>query len=138
MLDQLGIEPDDPRRAAVTLVNPLSDEEPDLRTTLIPGLLNALRRNYGRGTHDLALFETGPVFRATGDEKPASRLVVDRRPTDDEIASLDASSRSSRGAPPWCSPGAVSRTAGGAPHARRSGRTPSRRAVRSHGRRVWS
>ncbi|WP_327157843.1 phenylalanine--tRNA ligase subunit beta [Streptomyces tubercidicus] len=91
ILDQLGIEADDPRRAAVTLVNPLSDEEPDLRTTLIPGLLNALRRNYGRGTHDLALFETGPVFRATGDEKPASRLVVDRRPTDDEIASLDAS-----------------------------------------------
>ncbi|MFG2530699.1 phenylalanine--tRNA ligase subunit beta [Streptomyces sp. NPDC048516] len=91
ILDQLGIEPDDPRRAAVTLVNPLSDEEPDLRTTLIPGLLNTLRRNYGRGTHDLALFETGPVFRATGDEQPATRLVVDRRPTDDEIASLDAS-----------------------------------------------
>ncbi|MFF4602327.1 phenylalanine--tRNA ligase subunit beta [Streptomyces sp. NPDC001339] len=91
VLDQLGIEPDDPRRTAVTLVNPLSDEEPDLRTTLLPGLLGSLRRNYGRGTHDLALFETGPVFRATGDEKPASRLVVDRRPTDDEIASLDAS-----------------------------------------------
>ncbi|MGW2921441.1 phenylalanine--tRNA ligase subunit beta [Streptomyces angustmyceticus] len=91
VLDQLGIEQDDPRRDAVTLVNPLSDEEPDLRTTLIPGLLNALRRNYGRGTHDLALFETGPVFRATGDEQPARRLVVDRRPTDDEIASLDAS-----------------------------------------------
>ncbi|MFG2136762.1 phenylalanine--tRNA ligase subunit beta [Streptomyces sp. NPDC048650] len=91
VLDQLGIEPDDPRRSAVTLVNPLSDEEPDLRTTLIPGLLHALRRNYGRGTHDLALFETGPVFRASGDEKPATRLVVDRRPTDDEIATLDAS-----------------------------------------------
>ena len=91
ILDQLGIEQDDPRRRAVTLVNPLSDEEPDLRTTLIPGLLNALRRNHGRGTHDLALFETGPVFRATGDEKPATRLVVDRRPSDDEIAALDAS-----------------------------------------------
>ncbi|MEU7181575.1 MULTISPECIES: phenylalanine--tRNA ligase subunit beta [Streptomyces] len=91
VLDQLGIEADDPRRQAVTLVNPLSDEEPDLRTTLVPGLLNALRRNVGRGSHDLALFETGPVFRATGDEKPATRLVVDRRPTDDEIASLDAS-----------------------------------------------
>ncbi|UQA96423.1 phenylalanine--tRNA ligase subunit beta [Streptomyces halobius] len=91
ILDQLGIEPDDPRRLAVTLVNPLNDEEPDLRTTLIPGLLGALRRNYGRGTHDLALFETGPVFRPTGDEQPARRLVVERRPSDDDIASLDAS-----------------------------------------------
>ncbi|WP_407554060.1 phenylalanine--tRNA ligase subunit beta [Streptomyces sp. Pv4-95] len=91
ILDQLGIEPDDPRRNVVTLVNPLSDEEPDLRTTLIPGLLNALRRNAGRGTHDLALFETGLVFRPTGDEKPPARLPVDRRPTDEEIAGLNAS-----------------------------------------------
>ncbi|MFG2225706.1 phenylalanine--tRNA ligase subunit beta [Streptomyces sp. NPDC048644] len=91
VLDQLGIAPDDPRRNTVTLVNPLSDEEPDLRTTLIPGLLGALRRNDGRGTHDLALFETGQVFRPTGDEKPAVRLPVDRRPTDEEIAGLNAS-----------------------------------------------
>lgn len=91
VLDQLGIEADDPRRTAVTLVNPLNDEEPDLRTTLIPGLLGALRRNDGRGLHDLALFETGPVFRPTGDERPATRLVVERRPSDDEIAALNAS-----------------------------------------------
>ncbi|WP_405740113.1 phenylalanine--tRNA ligase subunit beta [Streptomyces sp. NBC_01525] len=90
VLDQLGIEAGDARRRTVTLVNPLSDEEPDLRTTLIPGLLGALRRNDGRGTHDLALFETGQVFLPTGDEKPAVRLPVDRRPTDEEIAELNA------------------------------------------------
>ncbi|MFI2241823.1 phenylalanine--tRNA ligase subunit beta [Streptomyces chrestomyceticus] len=90
VLDQLGIEDDDPRRRAVRLVNPLSDEEPLLRTTLLPGLLGALRRNDGRGSHDLALFETGLVFRPTGHEKPSVRLPVDRRPTDEEIAALDA------------------------------------------------
>ncbi|MGW1838711.1 phenylalanine--tRNA ligase subunit beta [Streptomyces sp. BBFR2] len=90
VLDQLGIEPGDARRRTVTLVNPLSDEEPDLRTTLLPGLLGALRRNDGRGTHDLALFETGQVFLPTGAEKPAVRLPVDRRPTDAEIAELNA------------------------------------------------
>ncbi|WP_030251922.1 phenylalanine--tRNA ligase subunit beta [Streptomyces violens] len=90
VLDQLGIEADDPRRRTVKLVNPLSDEEPSLRTTLLPGLLSALRRNDGRGSHDLALFETGLVFRPTGDEKPAARLPVDRRPTDAEIAALNA------------------------------------------------
>ncbi|MFE2986440.1 phenylalanine--tRNA ligase subunit beta [Streptomyces sp. NPDC059262] len=89
-LGKLGIEQDDPRRTTVKLVNPLSDEEPALRTTLLPGLLEAMRRNDGRGSHDLALFETGLVFRPTGDEPQAVRLPVDRRPTDEEIAGLDA------------------------------------------------
>ncbi|QNS07262.1 phenylalanine--tRNA ligase subunit beta [Streptomyces xanthii] len=87
-LDALGIEGDDARRVTVDLVNPLSDEEPSLRTTLLPGLLGALRRNDGRGSHDLALFETGLVFRPTGQEHKAVRLPVDRRPTDEEIAEL--------------------------------------------------
>ncbi|WP_413104046.1 phenylalanine--tRNA ligase subunit beta [Streptomyces sp. Inha503] len=90
VLDQFGLAADDPRRDLVRLVNPLSDTEPALRTTLLPGLLGALRRNVGRGEHDLALFETGLVFRATGDEPPAAVLPVDRRPTDEQIAELDA------------------------------------------------
>ncbi|TRV72964.1 phenylalanine--tRNA ligase subunit beta [Streptomyces sp. 130] len=90
VLDQLGLEADDDRRRTVKLVNPLSDEEPSLRTTLLPGLLGALRRNDGRGSHDLALFETGLVFRPTGDETKPVRLPVDRRPSDLDIASLDA------------------------------------------------
>ncbi|OKK14916.1 phenylalanyl-tRNA synthetase subunit beta [Streptomyces sp. CB02488] len=90
VLDQLGLAADDARRRTVKLVNPLSDEEPSLRTTLLPGLLGALRRNDGRGSHDLALFETGLVFRPTGQETKPVRLPVDRRPSDEEIAALDA------------------------------------------------
>ncbi|GAA1907274.1 phenylalanine--tRNA ligase subunit beta [Streptantibioticus ferralitis] len=90
VLDQLGLEPGDPRRRAVTLVNPLSDEEPAMRTTLLPGLLGTLRRNHGRGAQDLALFETGLVFQPTGDEPAPPKLTVDRRPTDEEIGALDA------------------------------------------------
>jgi len=90
VLDQLGLDADDARRRVVTLVNPLSDEEPALRTTLLPGLLGALRRNDSRGSHDLALFETGLVFRPEGEAKVAVRLPVDRRPTDEEIAGVNA------------------------------------------------
>ncbi|RFU83438.1 phenylalanine--tRNA ligase subunit beta [Streptomyces triticagri] len=90
VFDQLGLDEDDERRRVVRLVNPLSDEEPALRTTLLPGLLAALRRNDGRGSHDLALFETGLVFEPSGQETQAGRLPVDRRPTDEEIASLNA------------------------------------------------
>lgn len=90
VLDQLGFDADDARRRTVKLVNPLSDEEPALRTTLLPGLLGALRRNDGRGSHDLALFETGLVFRPTGDETQAVRLPVEHRPSDEQIADLNA------------------------------------------------
>ncbi|MEV6786996.1 phenylalanine--tRNA ligase subunit beta, partial [Streptomyces sp. NPDC051098] len=81
VLDQLGLAADDPKRRLVKLVNPLSDEEPALRSTLLPGLLGALRRNDGRGSHDLALFETGLVFQAGRTPGVALRLPVDRRPT---------------------------------------------------------
>ncbi|WP_225837476.1 phenylalanine--tRNA ligase subunit beta [Streptomyces sp. NK08204] len=90
VFDQLGLEADDPARRVVKLVNPLNDEEPALRTTLLPGLLGALRRNDGRGSHDLALFETGLVFQPVGEQRAAGHLPVDRRPTDEEIAELNA------------------------------------------------
>ncbi|MEV0691346.1 phenylalanine--tRNA ligase subunit beta [Streptomyces sp. NPDC050388] len=90
VFDQLNLDADDPVRRVVKLTNPLSDEEPALRTSLLPGLLGALRRNDGRGSHDLALFETGLVFFPREEQRTAVRLPVDRRPTDEELAGLDA------------------------------------------------
>ncbi|MFB7656580.1 MULTISPECIES: phenylalanine--tRNA ligase subunit beta [unclassified Streptomyces] len=90
VFDQLGLDADDPARRVVKLVNPLSDEEPALRTTLLPGLLGALRRNDGRGSHDLALFETGLVFLPRDERRVAANLPVDRRPGEDDLAALDA------------------------------------------------
>ena len=90
VFDQLLLDADDPDRRVVKLTNPLNDEEPALRTSLLPGLLGALRRNDGRGSHDLALFETGLVFHPRSERTVAPVLPVDRRPTDAELASLDA------------------------------------------------
>ncbi|WP_037670604.1 phenylalanine--tRNA ligase subunit beta [Streptomyces griseus] len=90
VFDQLLLDADDPARRVVKLVNPLNDEEPALRTSLLPGLLGALRRNDGRGSHDLALFETGLVFLPRGERRVAGHLPVDRRPTDEELAELNA------------------------------------------------
>ncbi|MBQ0992894.1 phenylalanine--tRNA ligase subunit beta, partial [Micromonospora sp. H61] len=42
LADQLGLPADDPRRPAVRLANPLSEEEPLLRTTLLGPLLGIL------------------------------------------------------------------------------------------------
>ncbi|MEU6102620.1 phenylalanine--tRNA ligase subunit beta [Streptomyces flaveolus] len=90
VFDQLGLDADDPARRVVRLVNPLSDEEPALRTSLLPGLLGALRRNDGRGSHDLALFETGLVFQPRDEQRVAVNLPVDRRPSEEDLAALDA------------------------------------------------
>ena len=86
--DRLDLPADDDRRTALRVVNPLNHEEPLLATTLLPGLLKALARNIGRGNADVALFETSLVFAPTGDER-APILGVDRRPTDEEWASIE-------------------------------------------------
>lgn len=62
-LDALGLPDDDPRRTAVALANPLNDQQPLMRTTLLPGLLAIARRNVSRGSESLHLYEYGQVFR---------------------------------------------------------------------------
>jgi phenylalanyl-tRNA synthetase beta chain len=88
-LDRLGLDESDERRTTLRIANPLSAEEPFLTTTLLPGVLEALGRNVGRGNADVSLFEHSLVFRPTGNEK-AEILGVDRRPTDAEWEALQA------------------------------------------------
>jgi phenylalanyl-tRNA synthetase beta chain len=89
--DALGLPPEDLRRSAIRLANPLSEDEPLLRTTLLPGLLRVLGRNLGRGFADTALFEMGLVFRPRpGASSVAPILDVDRGPTVEELATLEA------------------------------------------------
>jgi phenylalanyl-tRNA synthetase beta chain len=47
---------------SVGLEHPLSSDMNVLRPSLLPGLLNSLRNNLTRQTHDVALFEIGRVF----------------------------------------------------------------------------
>lgn len=68
--DELGLASTDPRRAALELANPLSDEAPLLRTELLQTLPDALRRNIARGAKDVALFEIDTVALSTGFRAP--------------------------------------------------------------------
>jgi phenylalanyl-tRNA synthetase beta chain len=88
-LDTLAIPPGDPRRDAVRLANPLSDEEPLLRTTLLPPLLGILKRNLGRGQRDLALYEMGLVFRAAGVTGTPPVMGVNARPDEADLAAAE-------------------------------------------------
>ncbi|MEQ6902750.1 phenylalanine--tRNA ligase subunit beta [Nocardioides sp. YIM 152588] len=88
-LDALGLPADDRRRRLLGLSNPLSAEAPSMTTTLLPGLLKAAARNVGHGTTSVALFEAATVTQPH-DGGPAPILPVDRRPTAEEMAALDA------------------------------------------------
>ncbi len=88
--DALGLTADDPRRQAARLVNPLSEAEPEMRTSLLPGLLATLKRNVGRGSRDVALFELGLVFLPRADAGPPPDLGVEHRPSDAEVAAMYA------------------------------------------------
>jgi phenylalanyl-tRNA synthetase beta chain len=85
-LDALGLAAGDPRRYAVRLVNPISDEEPLLRTTLLPPLLATLRRNLGRGLRDLALFEMGLIFGGAAQQGPPPDWGIADRPAPEQLA----------------------------------------------------
>jgi phenylalanyl-tRNA synthetase beta chain len=89
--DSLMLGPGDRRRPAVKVANPLSEDQPQLRTTLLPGLFRTLVRNVGRGFPDTALFEAGQVFLPRpGAPGVAPILATDRGPTEAELATLAA------------------------------------------------
>ncbi len=89
--DSLGLHAGDPRRRTLRIANPLSDEYPLLRTTLLPGLLRTLARNVARAQGDIGLFEAGSVFLPAADGPTSAPVVgVDRAPTEDELKALEA------------------------------------------------
>jgi len=71
--DMLGLPETDDRRATVRLLNPLAEEQSVLRTMLLPGMLENLRRNVSHQTSDVRLFEVGKVFYPVAGSQPNER-----------------------------------------------------------------
>ena len=91
VFDQWGLDADDPRRNATEVLNPLESDRPQLATTLLPALLEALSRNVSRGFGDVALFSIAQVVQPTPQTRAVERIPTDRRPTEEEIRILDES-----------------------------------------------
>lgn len=80
--DQLGYPADDARRSTVRIANPLSDETPLMRTSILDTLLDALRRNVSRGSRDVAVYEVGLVTEGAGSGAAAPVPPAGARPDD--------------------------------------------------------
>jgi len=60
-LDKLGVPADSPLRQAIPIMNPLTDEYPLIRTTLLTSVLENASRNVARKNMDLRLFDIAPA-----------------------------------------------------------------------------
>lgn len=69
VFDMLNMTADSPLRQAVTVQNPLSEEQRVLRTTMLHGILDIMSRNTARKNKDLAFFEAGRIFTPQEGEK---------------------------------------------------------------------
>lgn len=88
-LDRLRLNDADPRRRTVRLANPLDETRRYLRTSLLPGLFQAVSRNLSRSQEDVAIFECGTVFLAREPAR-APRPGVAHRPSEEELAEIEA------------------------------------------------
>jgi phenylalanyl-tRNA synthetase beta chain len=91
IFDTWGLPDGDPRRATTSVLNPLEADRPHLATTLLPALLEALSRNVSRGFVDVALFSIAQVVHPTAQTRGVELIPTHRRPSEEEIAALDAS-----------------------------------------------
>jgi phenylalanyl-tRNA synthetase beta chain len=86
--DDLGLDINDPRRTAVRIANPLSDEAPLMRTSVLSTMVEALRRNVSRGARDTATFEMGLVTRPLWEPQVAPVPGTDKRPDEVTLAQI--------------------------------------------------
>ncbi|HHU45963.1 MAG TPA: phenylalanine--tRNA ligase subunit beta [Actinomycetales bacterium] len=66
VFDVWGLADDDPRRNTVKVINPLESDRAQLGTTLLPAMLDSLRRNVSRGQVDLSLYGVAQVSLPQG------------------------------------------------------------------------
>jgi len=60
--DRLNLGPDDARRKFVEILNPLTEDQTVMRTSLMPGLIKSMHRNISRQVKRIKLFEVGKIF----------------------------------------------------------------------------
>jgi phenylalanyl-tRNA synthetase beta chain len=75
-LDALRLSSDHPARRAVRLANPMSEEEPWMRTTLLPGLLRSAARNVAHRGMSVALFELARVYEPSEGDLPTEAMML--------------------------------------------------------------
>jgi len=72
LLDRLRLGGEHPLRRVVRLENPMSETQSTMRPTLLGSLLDAARHNVARNGPDVAIFESGAVYRPRPTHPPSA------------------------------------------------------------------
>lgn len=75
-LDKLKLASTDERYNAVAILNPISEEFPYMRTTLVPSVIDTVVKNQKQTNHDIQVFEVGAVYLPTGDTLPTEKSYI--------------------------------------------------------------
>jgi phenylalanyl-tRNA synthetase beta chain len=113
----------DPDPTAIRLPNPMSSEQAILRTTIVPGLIEAARTGVDAGTEQVALFEIARVYLSSGEQLPdehwrvagvvAGGYAVVKGVVETLYSALGLALRVSRGSQPLLHPGKAAETEAG-------------------------
>ncbi|MCX7781332.1 MAG: phenylalanine--tRNA ligase subunit beta [Negativicutes bacterium] len=79
IFDKLNIPADSELRQAIEIMNPITDDFPLLRTTLLGSVMETVVRNLSRKNDDMKIFEIGSVYLAKQlplDDLPAEPVIV--------------------------------------------------------------
>jgi phenylalanyl-tRNA synthetase beta chain len=98
LLDRLRLPTEHHMRRVVRVENPLSDGQSIMRPTLLGSLLDAARHNVARNGPDVAIFESGTVYRAT-EESSTQPTLADEHHGLGALLSGSLTARSWRGEP---------------------------------------
>jgi phenylalanyl-tRNA synthetase beta chain len=71
-----SLEGSDPSPDAIRLRNPMTSDQVVLRTTIVPGLVEAARTGLDAGPDEVALFEIARVYLPSGEQLPDERWRV--------------------------------------------------------------
>jgi phenylalanyl-tRNA synthetase beta chain len=73
-VDRLGIPDGDISRRMLDVLNPLTEDQGVMRTSLVPGLLDMMKINMSRHIRNLKTFEIGKIFISNGQDRQPGEI----------------------------------------------------------------
>ncbi|TWP33347.1 phenylalanine--tRNA ligase subunit beta [Leekyejoonella antrihumi] len=86
----LGYDAEQARARTVRIANPLSEQQPLMRISVLSTLVDTLRRNISRGVKDVAIFELGLVLAREGEQQHALTSPVGVHPAPEVLDAIRA------------------------------------------------
>ena len=75
----------------ITLANAMQEDLNEMRLSILPGLIDAAKRNLSRTITDFAIYEVGLVFKPAKSEAPIDLPIGNKLPSQDQLLTLENS-----------------------------------------------